>query len=102
MRKVTTRQQRVWDELTFWYAMLLGAEESAQAPVTGHYWRGGLCALALDLDVHFLPIRAKVNRPRHGHDRVPVGWFWWDSYQWVPRIRFIKRMIRLCEADLRG
>lgn len=87
---LTRRQWQTWQELNYWWAMLVAAEDE-------HYWRkpGGLCELSCDLNVVLLPDRAFRYRPRNSI-------YWWTPHDWSPRRAFIRRMIRLCEAELRG
>lgn len=89
---VTRKQTLVMRELTLWYAVLLTAQ--SVEPWT----RGGLCSLlSNDFGLSDLPSRARNNRPSNTLNQYV---FWWPSYTWTPRIKFIRKMIRLCEQEL--
>lgn len=80
-----------WEELNFWYGMLLTAEDNPR------WLRAGLCSMARnDFDEDALPYRALDNCPKPAYKYS----YWWTAHSWKPRITFICKMIRLCEEEM--
>ena len=98
MNPLTVQQQEVWEELNYWYAMLIAAHAVIASGVKdGDYWCG-LCNLSQSVGgnfTRFLPARAYDYAPIKSHG------YWWPVFDWAPRVAFIKHMIHLCEAELR-
>lgn len=103
--RLTKAQIALMDELTYWHAMLTLGETNIGSTVFG------LCYLSRELlenydngeswgnehDKFFA--RALAHKPKR-----PSGWmglYWWPIGEWAPRRRFILRMIRLVEQELR-